>query len=52
MALTRLADDESKNDPYVYRIDDQTVDHKLEGTRLKAFKQSFRLAEMIRETRD
>lgn len=52
VALTRLADDESRNDPYVYRIDDQTVDHKLEGARLKAFKQSFRLAEMIRETRD
>lgn len=50
VALTRLADDEAGNDPYVYRIDDQTLDHKLEGPRLNAFKQTFRLAELIRET--
>jgi hypothetical protein len=52
MALTRLADDEARQDPYVYRIDDQTVDHKLEGPRLNAFKQTFRLAELIRATRN
>jgi hypothetical protein len=50
VTLTRLADDEARNDPYVYRIDDQTVDHKLEGPSLNAFKQTFRLAELIRKT--
>ncbi len=52
MALTRLADDQAIQDPYFYRIDDQTVDHKLEGIRLNAFKQTFRLAELIRATRN